>query len=1057
LKKRKNKYICALCSKPKTELVMKRLLLMIILCVFAGTSVLLAQARVITGTVTSSVEGEGPIPGVSVTVVGTTLGTYTDLGGNYTLSVPANARFLSFSFIGMKTQDVEIAGRSVINVVLDQDLLNLDEVIVTGVAAGTPKKKLAVSVERVDENKIKEVYAGSASSALQGKVAGLTVISSTGEPGSAATILVRGATQITGSQAPLIILDGAIMEGTLGDINVDDIESIEVVKGASASALYGSRAGNGVIAVTTRRGNLLTEGKSEIIVRNEYGYNSLAKKYNLATHHQYQLQDDQASFPYTRYRGVTYPANYPGFGDEGVTGSRIIKADQYLDNPYARLYDHESEVFPGSGFYTNYISAGSNLGKTNFLISFENNRQAGLVTETDGYKRNSFRVNVDHRLTPKLLISASNLYVKSSTQDPGGANYYNGGVFFNTLLIEPDVNLKSENPDGQPYLFVPNKWQEEQENPIYNLWKVEDLTKRNRILGTYNARYNISPAINVEGKYAFEYSVGDYSSYEPYDTWERGGSGPTYSLGTYYRRGTNSFSQNFQTTVNFNQKFGDFNTRAKLSYLFEKQEYKSHSARGYDFSLGGVPSFDAIAGNKSITSYQDEILAKNYFAILYLDYKDKYIFDGMYRYDGSSLFGSEARWNPYYRLSAAWRLTEDIHIPNVQELKLRAAYGTAGQRPGFADQYEVMAISGGLTQKSQLGNMHLKPSLSKEWELGLNFDFLNRFSFEVIRSITNTSDQILAVPLAVQYGGWPSQVQNAGSLNSKVWEASFNAAVVRKTNFTYNAGFIFDRIRTKITELTVPPFQTGPQGQEADKCFYIREGEVFGAMYGYKFLTSLEEMRQQLGADDNIDNYVLNSDGFVIRKGTEGTTEEKPIKKLDEEGALWYGKTGDSNPKFKMAMTNNLSYKGIGLYALLEWKNGGDIYNKSAQWLTRDDRHGMMDQSGKPDYLKKTLSYYKTFYDVNDFNDFWVEDGSYLKLREVSLSYTIPASALNNFANGYIKGIKVAVLGKNLWTLTNYSGYDPEVATTDGTQYFAYDFMGYPNYRSFAASLEIKF
>jgi len=156
-------------------------------------------------------------------------------------------------------------------------------------------------------------------------------------------------------------------------------------------------------------------------------------------------------------------------------------------------------------------------------------------------------------------------------------------------------------------------------------------------------------------------------------------------------------------------------------------------------------------------------------------------------------------------------------------------------------------------------------------------------------------------------------------------------------------------------------------------------------------------------------------------------------------------------------MTNSLNYKGIGLYALLEWKNGGDIYNKSAQWLTRDDRHGMMDQYGKPDYLKKTLTYYKTFYDVNEFNDFWVEDGSYLKLREVSLSYTIPSNALSNFIRGYIKGIKVSVLGKNLWTLTNYTGYDPEVATTDGTQYFSYDFMGYPNYRSFAASLELKF
>lgn len=1036
---------------------MKKIILLVVLFVFTGASALFAQTRVVTGTVTSAIEGEGPIPGVSVVVPGTTLGAYTNIDGKYSLNVPANANTLIFTFVGMKTEEVAIAGRSVIDLVMSLDLLNLDEVIVTGVAAGTPKKKMAVSVDRIDSDKLTAVYAGSASSALSGKVAGLTVISSTGEPGSSATILVRGATQITGSQAPLIILDGAIMEGTLGDINVDDIESIEVVKGASASALYGSRAGNGVIAVTTRRGNLLTEGKTEVVVRNEYGVNRLAKGYNLATHHHYKLADDQGSYPYTKYAGVTYPANYPGYGGEGVDGSRSIEADQYLDNPYARLYNHEEEVFAGSGYYTNYVSVGSNLGKTNFLVSFENNRQSGLVVETDGYKRNSFRVNVDHKISSKLSVSATNLYIKSSTQDPGGANYSNGGVFFNTLLLEPDIDLNGVNPDGQPYIFIPNIWQNEQENPIYNLWKVEDLTLRNRILGTYGAKYNLTNFLNFEAKYAFEYSLGDYTTYNPYDTYVRAGEGPVYSEGYYYRASTADFSRNFQITANFSKKFGDFNTRAKLSYLFEKESYKSHAASGSDFSLGGVPSFDAIAGNKSITSYQSEIIAKNYFAILYLDYKDKYIFDGMYRYDGSSLFGSEARWNPYFRISGAYRITEDIRIPGVQEFKLRAAYGTAGQRPSFANQYEVMAISGGLTSKSQLGNTMLKPSLSKEWEIGLNLDFFNRFSLEIIRSITNTTDQILAVPLAVQYGGWPTQVQNAGSLNSKVWEASLNAQVVRKSDLIYNIGFIFDRIRTEITQLDVPAFQTGPQGQEADKCFYIREGEVFGAMYGYKWLRSLEELAPQLGETDNVSNYTLNSDGYVIPKGTEGTALEIPVRKLDENGSKWYGKIGDSNPKFKVAMTNNFNYKGIGLYALLEWKNGGDIYNKSAQWLTRDDRHGMMDQFGKPDYLKKTFTYYKTFYDANDFNDFWVEDGSYLKLREVALSYTIPGAALQNFARGYIKGIKLSILGKNLYTLSNYSGYDPEVATTDGTQYFAYDFMGYPNYRSFAASLELKF
>jgi TonB-linked SusC/RagA family outer membrane protein len=1034
---------------------MKKLSLLIVLFVLC-VSTLFAQTRVITGTVTSSVEGEGPIPGVSVVVLGTTIGAYTDINGKYTLTVPANAKAISFTFIGMKTQEIALTGQNVIDIKMAQDLLNLDEVIVTGVAAGTPKKKMAISVERVGESQLKEVYASSASSALQGKVSGVTVVNSTGEPGGAATILVRGATQITGSQAPLIILDGAIMEGTLGDINVDDIESIEVVKGASASALYGSRAGNGVIAVTTRRGNLLAEGKTEVIVRNEYGTNSLAKKYNLATHHAYVLAADQSSFAYTKYAGVNYPEGYQA-AEGGFTGSRSLEADQYMDNEFKTIYDHESLVFAGNSFYTNYISVGSNLGKTNFLVSFENNVQSGLLVETSGYKRNSFRLNVDHKVSAKLSVSASNLFVRSTTQDPGGDNKYNGGIFFNTLLSEPNTDFNLLNPDGQPYLFIPNGWQSETENPIYKLWKIQDNTARNRVLGTYSAKYNLTNFLNFEGKYAFEYSTSKSDSYSPYDNYVRAGGASVYSMGSYQIYNSTLFSRNAQVTVNFNKKIGDFNTRAKVSYLFEKISYNDDQTYGADFSLAGVPSFDAISGNLSATSYKDAIIAKNYFGILYLDYKDKYIFDGMMRYDGSSLFGSEARWNPYFRVSGAYRITEDLKLPGIQEFKIRAAYGTAGQRPGFADQYEVMSISAGNATKSQLGNKMLKPSLSKEIEVGLNIDFLNRFSFELVHSRNNTTDQILSIPLAVQFGGWPSQIQNAGSLSSKVWESSLNAQIIRTKELTWNVGFLFDRVRTKITKLNAPPFQTGPQGQEANKCFYIREGETFGVMYGYKFVKSLAEMSEQLATGVTIDAYTVNSDGYVILNGTEGKTTETAIKKLGPDGKLWFGKIGDTNPKFRLSMTNTLAYKGFGLYALLEWKNGGDLYNKSAQWLTRDDRHGMMDQFGKPDDQKKAIPYYKSFYDINNFNQFWVEDASYLKLRELSVSYSVPSSLLNGFAKGYIKGIKLALIGKNLITATHYSGYDPEVQTTNGTQYFAYDFMGYPNYRSFSASLEFKF
>ena len=289
------------------------------------------------------------------------------------------------------------------------------------------------------------------------------------------------------------------------------------------------------------------------------------------------------SFGYTKYAGVTYPADYPGYGSVGVTGSRIIEPDQYLDNPYAKIFDHEGEVFAGSSFFTNYISVGSNLGKTNFLISFENNDQSGLVVETAGYKRNSFRLNVDHKITPKLSVSASNLFVRSTTQDPGGQDNYNGGIFFNTLLLEPDVNLFTLNPDDQPYKFIPNLWQDEQENPIYNLWKVEDNTIRNRFLGTYLAKYNLTNFLNFEAKYAFEYSPTDYTTYNPYDTYTRSGGDPVYSQGYYYAESENNFSRNVQLTANFSKKIGDFNTRAKLSYLFEKQSYNTHYAQGYDF------------------------------------------------------------------------------------------------------------------------------------------------------------------------------------------------------------------------------------------------------------------------------------------------------------------------------------------------------------------------------------------------------------------------------------------------------------------------------------------
>ena len=248
---------------------MKKIMLLIAVVLFIGGQLLYAQTKNLTGVVTSSDDGS-TVPGASIMVKGTTLGTITDIDGNFSLKVPDDAQTLVVSFVGMKTIEVPIGNQTNFNITLGADVFGLDEVVVAGVASGTPRKKLSISVGKVGEDELKEVPATSAASALQGKVSGVTIVKANGNPGSAASIRLRGATTIYGSQSPLIIVDGVMLEGTLQDINVDDIANIEVVKGAAASALYGSRAGNGVIVVTTKRGTGLASGETVVTVRNEF-------------------------------------------------------------------------------------------------------------------------------------------------------------------------------------------------------------------------------------------------------------------------------------------------------------------------------------------------------------------------------------------------------------------------------------------------------------------------------------------------------------------------------------------------------------------------------------------------------------------------------------------------------------------------------------------------------------------------------------------------------------------------------------------------------------------
>ncbi|UII23500.1 SusC/RagA family TonB-linked outer membrane protein [Fulvivirga ligni] len=1039
---------------------MRRILLLTFTVVFVMfMQTLQAQDRTISGKVTSLEDGSA-LPGVNVVLKGTTLGAVTDIDGNYSVSVPANSKTLVFSFIGLSTEEIEIGERTTINVQMSPDVQQLSEVIISGVAGATPREKLTVSVAKIGEDRLNAVTGMSLATSLTGKVAGVRISNPSGAPGGASNILLRADNNLNNVDSdPLIIIDGQIMVGSLADINADDVASMEVIKGASASALYGSRAGNGVIAITTKRGSSLKKGDVRVTLRNEVGVQQIGKTLDLATHHPYALADDYQDFvgQYTKYDGVTYPDGYRDSGwHPGIAGNRTIDDDHYMDNEYGVVRDQQDMFFRIGVNYTNYVAVAANNTKSSIFASFENNSQEGIIMNTDGYDRQNFRVNYDLDVKPWLRLSTSNLFINTETNYPGSG----GGVFFNIALAEPDANLEAENPDGQPYYLRMNQFNGETVNPLYPLYKAERDNKSRRWMGNYAANIEFADWINLDLSQSIEIYNYRYTLNNPADTWTpTGGTDETFGM-SYTKGSLNKYSRervtkNSQATLNLHGKVGDLTMKGKLSYLFEDRHDENFQASASQYAYKATPDFDNFSNISNASSGEFVEKAQNYFAILGLDWRDKLLFDGMFRYDGSSLFGPDSRWNSYYRLSGAYRITEDVEIPGINELKIRAAYGTAGMRPGFDFQYEIYRVSSGSFIQEQVGNYDLKPSVTTEREIGLNASIINKINFEASYAKSTTEDQFLRVPLfAPTNEGFAYQYQNAGTVESNTFEMSLGGNWVNKSDFTWNSNIVFSRVRQKITELPIAPYVFGDTDGGAQSIFYVREGETYGSMYGYTWVRSLEQMAQQLPEGSTIEDYEVNSDGYVVPAGSIGTPGEQAIKVLDEEGNPLYTKIGDGVADFNMGIANTLTYKGFTLYFLFDIKAGGDVYNSKGQWVTRDLRNGIMDMSGVPDSEKKAYDYYVNFYDVNTPNSYWVEDASFVKLRELSLGYSVPTTSLSGFLNGTFKAVRFKLVGRNLLTFSDYSGYDPEIGTVrqpyDGT-------YAYPNFRNYAASLTLEF
>lgn len=1037
--------------------MLKKLLTLtaVVVCALVMTSAAFAQGT-ITGTITDA-QTEETIPGANVFIPELGQGASTNADGVYTINnVPAGTYDMRITFVGYRTinrsVNVDASGETVVNITMEADIFGLDELVVTGVGVGTSTKKLGFTVSKVDEEELTTVPASDVGSAIQAKVPGISVVKASGDPSVAATIRLRGTTSLGNNQDPLIIVDGIITDGSLADINMQNVQSIEIVKGAAAASLYGSLAGNGAIQIITKRGAGATD-KPQVTLRTEYGFSQIATEYPAATTHPWK---DEGEFAPVLSEDGQAIIEWPGFGS--------FDADSTWDKAHAVSYDNLDAIFDGQPYNSNFVSLANSSESFNYYASFENLNQSGVVKNLPDYNRNSVKFNADYTYD-KFDLKFSGSYINAKypdiTEQGQGSNF-----FYSVLTTPPFLNFEEKNSDGtytndpRGYDVVGSNFQ----NPLYVAEQFKDNFDRDRYIMGFHANYDLSNNISFDARQSFDKRSTIQETFAPvgYQT-----PTPSNQLNNGFEaRETfdNSTSvTELWATGNFDLQ--ELNIRVIAKYLYEDRDYENYDFSGFNYSVSGIRSFGAVdQSTYSIGSEFIEERAENLILDTQFDYNDKLILGAMVRRDGSSSFGEDERYAIYYRGSLAYRLTEDININNVQELKLRASYGTAGQRPPFSAQYETYSAGTTVLVPNILGNSEIKPSVVAETELGIDVTFLDKFNASVTYALTNVTDAYILAPLT-GVNAFSSQWQNVGEIENKTFEASLQGNLVQQPDFQVGLNLSFSTTEQKITDLGgIPPFTRGLGQGAAINLFRYEEGVSIGAMYGNKLISSIDQLTVNEegfvvnagGGTLTPEDFSVNDLGHVIITGDAGTMRERPMYLVDELGDSRTVQIGDTQPDFQMGFAGNINYKNIGLFMVWDWSQGGEVYNYSKQLLYFNFRHEDLETLTRDGYNPQYALASDGLYNASNGLSYFVEDATFLKLRELSLSYTLTSDKLGSIGN-YLRDIQFSVVGRNLFTFTKYTGYDPEVALRTNATNFRIDEYAYPNFRTYSGSVRVRF
>lgn len=985
----------------------------------------LAQSAVVTGKVTSA-QGT-PIEAANAFITELAASVGTNAAGQFSVTIPAErvrgqAVVLRIRAIGYVPQTRAVTlrpGPQTVDFVLQRDVNRLSDIVVTGVTAGTESRKVPFVVSSVSEKDMPVIGANPLTQ-LQGKVPGANIVGTSGRPGAQPAVLLRGPTAINGSgrgQQPLYVVDGVILASGengagLPDLNPQDIESVEVVKGAAAASLYGARAGNGVIQITTKSGRNQRDGLRWTI-NSEFGSSDIEREFALAQNT--FLAQDETARAFCTQGGFTpgacqqridltrealrinqngslasLPAA-PLLNDGGIAAAPNNQqlAGWFQANTWPTRYDPVAAAVTPSGLLNTNIDVQGRTGKTNFFGSVSYIDQQGALRFLQGYDRWSTRLNLDQGIGDKVNLSVRTFYSRNQqdgfNQSGGENNGSNAAGFFALTRTPAYVDLLRTDNLGR--LFVRSNVTNQgggNGNPLYSFQNSRRLDQNDRFIGGATLKYSPTTWFDVEGNASIDRTNGDWFFQQ-----DRGFrtlvEGPA-NLGTITRQAFNNQSINSYVNATARKDWSeDLKTRLTARYLYEQQDFRSSRGDADNLVVPGLTTLAAGTQNQAITSGDQSIRQISYFTELSAEYKDRYFFSGLLRRDGSSLFGAANRWANFGRASLGWDVAREgwFFIPGTNQFKLRASYGTAGGRPSFAAQYETYTIgAGGALQPNILGNRNLRPETIGELEVGVDVD-IKGVGFQLTRARSESRDQILPVPPPAG-SGFQTQWQNAGTLTNTTWEASLNIPVIQKKNLNWSTRLIWDRNRAVISRLDVPPFTGGVgSAQGAEAIFLFRQGERLGTFFGRDHVRSCDQLpaafASQCGGAGS--QFQRNSDGWVVWTGGrelgQGITDNLWQAQLPAGSSPWGQRLnwgmpillrdsvsnpaavplGNALPRWRGGWSHTLSYKRFSAYGLMDLQVGQTLWNQGYHWSLGDFMTREQDMAGRSVQNARPIGY----------------------------------------------------------------------------------------------------